>query len=120
MLNDTQILNRLNLGMEPQKQDCWQRLTDYYSKISSDQRLFVESHEAVIAAQRQLMEAFSLFLFMKFKGEMCQEAAFQKFCDTYVEAIIEAGNGYAERIASVLDENQELKARIAELEGKQA
>lgn len=106
--------------MEPQKQDCWQRLTDYYSKISSDQRLFVESHEAVIAAQRQLMEAFSLFLFIKFKGEMCQEAAFQKFCDTYVEAIIEAGNGYAERIANVLDENQELKARIAELEGKQA
>lgn len=118
MLNDNFILNRLNLGAEPTQPDVWQKLTDYYNKISSDQRLFVENHEAVITAQRQMLEAFSLFLFTKFKNEMSQEATFRKFCDTYVDTVIATGETYQERISAIVDENEMLKARIAELEGK--
>lgn len=119
MLNDKTLLDKFNVGFkEPDNINHWQKLTDYCNKMSVDQQIFVNSQEPVLTARQQLMEAFSMFLFEKYKNEFYQVGGFQQLCDTYIEIVINTGLSYAERAAGAIDENAKLKARIAELEGK--
>lgn len=44
----------LNMGIQKaEAPDCWQRLTDYCSKMSQDQQLFVNQKPEVVGGRRQ-------------------------------------------------------------------
>lgn len=108
----------LNMGIQKaEAPDCWQRLTDYCSKMSQDQQLFVNQKPEVVEVRNKLMEAFSLFLFEKFKIEFSKVADFQQLCNSYIDTVIQAGQDYSKQVVNVMDENKALKARIVELEG---
>ena len=108
----------LNMGIQKaEATDCWQRLTDYCSKMSQDQQLFVNQKPEVVEVRNKLMEAFSLFMFEKFKTEFSKVADFQQLCNSYIDTVIQAGQDYSKQVVNVMDENKALKARIAELEG---
>ena len=96
----------------------WQRLSDYYSKMSADQQNFVSNNKKVLKYKAKMMEAFSLFIFEKYKNDFVQLDSFRKLCDDYVEAVITSSQSYSEQIANTAEENKVLKAKVAELERK--
>jgi hypothetical protein len=86
--------------------------------MSADQRNFISTHDEVIKAKSVMMEAFNLYLFERFKEEFATTEMFTKCCDDYVDKIIDTASNYSESITKTLDENEKLKAKIAELERK--
>lgn len=96
----------------------WQRLSDYYSKMSADQQNFVCSNEKVLESKAKMMEAFNLFIFERYKDEFVKLDGFRKLCDEYVNAVIAVSQEYSEYMVSTAEENESLKAKVAELERK--
>ena len=100
------------------KASYWQKLSDACAKMSADQLNFVSNNDEVTEAKSRMMEAFNLYLFERFKEEFATTEMFTKCCDDYVDKIIDTANNYSESITKTLDENEKLKAKIAELERK--
>lgn len=100
------------------KSSYWQKLSDTCAKMSADQLNYVQNSEEVIGAKTQMMDAFNLYLFEKFKDEFAGVEMFTKLCDNYQDIIADVAQKYSEGVAKTLDENKELKARIKELERK--
>lgn len=114
---------RDNLGLtgdfkSPGPNNYWQKLSDYYSRMSADQQNFVSSNEKVLESKAKMMEAFSLFMFERYKDEFIKLDSFRKLCDDYVNTVIATGQEYSEQIAKTVNENESLKAKVAELERK--
>lgn len=116
MLSDN-FFENLNKGIQPSEPSCWQKLSDYCSKMSSEQQMFINQQPEVLKVRAQIMEAFSLFLFERFKEEFSKVPDFQLLCNTYIDTVIKAGQEYSQEVLKVMDENKALKARITELEG---
>ena len=100
------------------KSSYWQKLSDACTKMSADQLNFVSNNDEVTQAKSRMMEAFNLYLFERFKEEFATTEMFTKCCDDYVDKIIDTASNYSESITKTLDENEKLKAKIAELERK--
>lgn len=100
----------------PGPNDYWQKLSDYYSKMSADQQNFVCSNEKVLASKAKMMEAFNLFIFERYKDEFVKLDGFRKLCDEYVDAVIAVSQEYSDYMTSTVEENESLKAKVAELE----
>lgn len=96
----------------------WQKLADYCSKMSADQQNFVEKNQRVLKSRTRMMEAFSLYLFERYKDEFIQLDNFRGLCDDYINSVIDTSKEYSAQVARTADENASLKARIAELERK--
>ena len=96
----------------------WQKLSDMCAKMSADQLNYVQNSEEVNKAKSQMMEAFNLYLFEKFKDDFVQVEMCTKLCDTYYDTIADVAQRYSEGVIKTLDENKELKAKIKELERK--
>ena len=110
-----------NLGQSnvPVKQvSYWQKLTDYCSKMSADQQNFVSNSKKVQDSRAEMMEAFNLYLFERYKDEFIQLDDFRELCDRYVDSVIATSKDYSAQVARAADENVSLKAQIAELERK--
>ena len=100
------------------KSSYWQKLSDTCAKMSADQLNYVQNSEEVLKAKSQVMEAFNLYLFEKFKDDFVEVEMFTKLCDEYVDTITDIAQRYSEGVIKTLDENKELKAKIKELERK--
>lgn len=96
----------------------WQKLSEMCSKLSSDQLNYINNNENVIDKKNKIMEAFNLFLFEKFKQDFAEIPNCQKLCDDYVDTIQDTIANYNEQITNTIEENKELKTKIAELERK--
>jgi hypothetical protein len=96
----------------------WQKLTKYCEKLSADQLNFINKNKTVNENKRQLMEAFNLFLFERYKDEFAQIEGMKPLCDKYINSIIECGTEYSNNVQKAVEENSELKNKIAELERK--
>jgi cell division septum initiation protein DivIVA len=86
--------------------------------MSADQLNYVSNNDEVTQAKSRMKEAFNLYLFERFKEEFASTEMFTKCCDDYVDKIIDTASNYSESITKTLDENEKLKAKIAELERK--
>lgn len=106
------------LKTQPNITGYWQKLSDECSKMSADQLNYLNTCEEVTQAKNQMMEAFNLYLFEKFKDDFSEQEIFRKICDDYQDTILDNAKKYSESIAKTLDENKELKAKIQELERK--
>lgn len=112
------LSQRDSLQSPPSSTGLWQKLTDYCSKMSADQQNFVERNQKVQESRAKMMDAFLLYLFERYKDEFVQLNNFQTLCEDYVNTVIETGKEYSAQIAHTVNENADLKARIAELERK--
>lgn len=114
-----QLLSQRDSLQSPQSSaGLWQKLADYCNKMSADQQSFVERSQKVQESRAKMMDAFLLYLFERHKDEFIQLDSFQTLCDDYVNTVIETGKEYSAQIAHTVNENADLKARIAELERK--
>ena len=107
---------KLNELKTPSKSSYWQKLSDCCSKMSADQFNYVSNNEEVIQTKSQMMDAFNLYLFEKYKEEFASTDMFTKVCDDYLDKVIDVASNYSESITKTLDENEKLKAKIAKLE----
>ena len=57
MLDDGLILNKY------QEPSYWQKLSDYWNKMSADQQIYTNNSQKVLESRAQMMEAFNLFFF---------------------------------------------------------
>jgi hypothetical protein len=96
----------------------WQKLTTYCEKLSADQLNFINTNNMVMKKHRQLMKAFNLFLFERYKEEFAQVECMKPLCDEYIDTIEKCGAEYGENIKNTVEENAKLKNRITELERK--
>lgn len=113
-----QIANLGQNNVTVKQESYWQKLTDYCSKMSADQQSFVNNSKEVRDSRAKMMEAFSLYLFERYKDEFIQLDNFRGLCDDYVNSVIDTSKEYSVQVARTADENKSLKARIAELERK--
>ena len=60
------------------KSSYWQKLSDTCAKMSADQLNYVQNSEEVLKAKSQVMEAFNLYLFEKFKDDFVEVEMFTK------------------------------------------
>lgn len=114
-----QQLAMVGQNKAPTIQDVyWQKLTDYCNKMSADQQNFVNNSKKVQDSRAVMMEAFILYLFERHKDEFIQLDNFRGLCDDYINSVIDTSKEYSVQVARTVDENEALKARIAELERK--
>lgn len=111
-----QKLKSLEVDSSRNKTGYWQKLTDSCAKMSADQLNFVSNNDDVINAKSKMMEAFSLFLFEKYKEDFANLDNFKPYCDDYIDTINDTAKNYYENVSKAIDENKELRARIMKLE----
>lgn len=98
------------------KSSYWQKLSDSCSKMSADQLNYVSNNEEVLKTKSEMMTAFNLYLFERFKEEFASNDMFTNYCDDYVDKVLDVASNYSESIKQTLDENEKLKAKILKLE----
>jgi hypothetical protein len=98
----------------------WQILSSNCEKMSADQLNFINSNNKVIECKAKMMEAFNLFLFEKYKDDFAQVETIRPICDEYINTILQVADEYGDVMKRTLEENKKLKARIEELERKNA
>ena len=98
----------------------WSILSEKCEKMSPDQLNFINSSPKVIEYKAKVMEAFSLFLFEKFKEDFVLVEAIKPICDEYVNTILDVAEEYGDVVKRTLQENEQLKAKIRELESRNA
>ena len=98
----------------------WQILSSNCEKMSADQLNFINSNTKVIECKAKMMEAFNLFLFEKYKDDFAQVETIRPICDEYINTILQVADEYGDVMKRTLEENEKLKARIEELERKNA
>lgn len=100
------------------KSGYWQKLSDICSKLSADQLNYVTNNQNVIMTKNKMMEAFSLYLFEKYKDDFAEIQNFQTVCDDYIDTIEDTIKEYSNKVTSTFEENKILKNKISELERK--
>lgn len=100
------------------KSGYWQKLSDICSKLSADQLNYVTNNQNVIMTKNKMMEAFSLYLFEKYKDDFAEIQTFQTICDDYIDTIEDTIKEYSNKVTSTFEENKILKNKISELERK--
>lgn len=98
----------------------WSILSSNCEKMSADQLNFINSNDKVIECKAKMMEAFNLFLFERYKEEFAQVETLRPICDEYVNTILQVADDYGDVMKRTLEENEKLKAKIQELERKNA
>ena len=98
----------------------WSILSSNCEKMSADQLNFINSNDKVIECKAKMMEAFNLFLFERYKEEFSQVETIRPICDEYVNTILQVADDYGDVMKRTLEENEKLKAKIQELERKNA
>lgn len=98
----------------------WQILSSNCEKMSADQLNFINSNNKVIECKAKMMEAFNLFLFEKYKDDFAQVETIRPICDEYINTILQVADEYGDVMKRTLEENEKLKAKIQELERKNA
>jgi cell division septum initiation protein DivIVA len=84
--------------------------------MSADQLNYVSNNEEVLKTKSEMMTAFNLYLFERFKEEFASNDMFTNYCDDYVDKVLDVASNYSESIKQTLDENEKLKAKILKLE----
>jgi hypothetical protein len=98
----------------------WTILSSNCEKMSADQLNFINSNDKVIECKAKMMEAFNLFLFERYKEDFAQVETIRPICDEYVNTILQVADDYGDVMKRTLEENEKLKAKIQELERKNA
>ena len=95
----------------------WNKLTDYTNKFSTDQLNYIDSNKEVVKAHSDMLQAFLLYMFDKYKDEFVALDNFRPICDTYINSVIQAGEQYTKENDNLRQRLKEYEKRIAELEG---
>jgi hypothetical protein len=98
----------------------WSILSSNCEKMSADQLNFINSNDKVVECKAKMMEAFNLFLFERYKEDFAQVETIRPICDEYVNTILQVADDYGDVMKRTLEENEKLKAKIQELERKNA
>lgn len=98
----------------------WSILSSNCEKMSADQLNFINSNDKVIECKAKMMEAFNLFLFERYKEDFAQVETIRPICDEYINTILQVADDYGDVMKRTLEENEKLKAKIQELERKNA
>lgn len=118
--NLEQQLKSLESKTSTNSSGYWQILSSNCEKMSADQLNFINSNNKVIECKAKMMEAFNLFLFERYKDDFAQVETIRPICDEYINTILQVADEYGDVMKRTLEENEKLKARIEELERKNA
>lgn len=96
--------------------DCWKKLSDYAEKVSPDRLQLASADPEVTKRRGVLLESFLVYLFEENRHAFAALPQYKVMCEEYVSELIKASETILHREQNALEENEKLKARIAELE----
>ena len=76
---------------------------------------FVMSQESVKESYKEMMKAFTSYLFERYKDEFATVPAYQPMVEKYVNAVISSAKSFGEHAQLLEQENQKLKKELEEL-----
>lgn len=101
--------------LDTPKQSYWGRLKDAASSMDVAQTTFVMSQESVKESYKEMMKAFTSFLFEKYKEDFAAVPSFQPIVDKYINAVTTAAQNYGQHAVEIEEENKRLKKELEEL-----
>lgn len=93
----------------------WKHLTDSVGGMDISQVQYVMSQDSVKNVYAELMNAFNLFLFERFKEEFSAIPSFQPLVERYVNTILSSAQEYGKHAKYLEEENNKLKKELEEL-----
>lgn len=94
---------------------CWNLLKDTAGSMDVAQVTFVMSQESVKESYKEMMKAFTSYLFERYKDEFATVPAYQPMVEKYVNAVISSAKNFGEHAQLLEQENQKLKKELEEL-----
>lgn len=94
---------------------CWNLLKDTTGSMDVAQITFVMSQESVKESYKEMMKAFTSYLFERYKDEFATVPAYQPMVEKYVNAVISSAKNFGEHAQLLEQENQKLKKELEEL-----
>ena len=97
------------------KEPYWKKLQDNCNRMSAEQIQWTMAQEPVKRAYATMQQAFTNFLFEKYKDEFASIPSFQSFADAYVEAVLQTSVKYVDRTTQLEEELKQTRKELEEL-----
>lgn len=94
----------------------WSKLQDPVSRMSPDQVQWTMKQPEVIEADAKLKEAFTAYMFERFKEDFASVPQLQSISDSYIDTVIATSSKYIERTQQLEQEVEELKKKLESYE----
>ena len=109
-------LEKIKRGLEEATSPSpWDRLKTATEHMELGQIAWVMKQESVVQAWASLKSTFDTWLFERWKEEFGQVQAYRPLVDNYINAVLEAAQGYGVRASSLEAENAALRKQLEEL-----
>lgn len=96
----------------------WGRFNDLVSKMSAEQKAYVETNAAAVKAKQDLNALFVELLFEQNKNRMVSNPRFAQAAERYVDVVEAAAAEFVQKNRTLAEENEALKAEIARLKAE--
>ena len=97
------------------KQEYWRHLQESVSKMSSDQIQWTMSQDEVKETYNTMLQAFTNFLFEKYKEDFSSVPSYKPYADAYVDSILKTSVRYVDRTTQLEKELAETRKQLEEL-----
>lgn len=109
-------LEKIKRGLEENVAPSpWDRLKTATGNMELGQIAWVMKQDKVVQAWTSLKSTFDNWLFERWKEDFGKVQAYRPLVDNYINAVIEAAQGYGVRASTLEAENAELRKQIEEL-----
>lgn len=93
----------------------WNHLQESVGKMSADQIQWTMSQPEVTEAYNTMQQAFTNFLFEKYKEDFASIPSYKSFADSYVDSILKTAVRYVDRTTQLEKELAETRRQLEEL-----
>lgn len=97
------------------KEPYWKKLQDNCNRMSAEQIQWTMAQEPVKRAYATMQQAFTNFLFEKYKDEFASIPSLQSFADAYVDAVLQTSVKYVDRTTQLEEELKQTRKELEEL-----
>lgn len=97
------------------KQEYWRHLQESVGRMSADQIQWTMSQPEVTEAYSSMQQAFTNFLFEKYKDDFASIPSYKPFADAYVDSILKTSVRYVDRTSQLERELAETRRQLEDL-----
>ena len=97
------------------KPDYWRYLQESVGKMSADQISWTMAQPQVRQAYDKMQEAFTNYLFEKFKDDFVIIPSYRPFADSYIQTILDTSVNYVDKTTRREREQEETRKELEEL-----
>lgn len=93
----------------------WSKLQGPVSRMSTEQVTWTMRQPEVVESERIMKDAFTNYLFERFKEDFASVPQLQALADSYIDTVIATSSKYIERTQQLEQEVADLRKKLEEL-----